>query len=463
MGTSDVSDRIAQFICGAPPREIDPASVESAQRLLVDAVGVALAGIRDAEFAAIDAFVAELGTADVPAPLGHRVSPGAAALAYGAAIHLLDYDDILPEMGHSASVLVSAALAMGHHCQSSGAEVLDAIAVGAEVGARLGLGMNPRFYNSGWHPTAVLGAVGAAATAARLARLDPAQTANALGLAATNASGMKATMGSTGKCLQVGVAARTGVDMVLLASAGGTGNRAMFEPQYGGFVTLFAPENTLPEAFGDIGERSEFVRQGVRLKFLPCCGSIHSPVFATLDAVRGNGIDPHDIEAIITEVDPQRLPHTDRPEVDEPLQGKFSMQYCQATAAATGALTLEDFSPQAIREPLRRDLMKKVELRPTEMPAGAGPSTGSRAARVTVRVRGGREFTSYVAAPIGAPQNPASDADLDLKFTQCASPSLGAERTARLLTDLRGIERFRSVRGVVEDMWNLDPQLRPAG
>lgn len=452
MGKSNVSDRIAQFVGSTSPQEIDHESVNLARRLLVDAVAVAVAGTRDAEFVPLDRFVAGLGTGDVPAPIGHRVSPGAAALTYGAAIHLLDYDDILPEMGHSASVVVSAALAMAHHCRSSGADVLDAIAVGAEVGARLGLGMNPQLYNSGWHPTAVFGAVGAAASSARLAGLDPAQTANALGLAATTASGMKATMGSTGKSLQVGMAARTGVDMALLAAVGGTGNRTMFEPQYGGYVTLFAPENTLPEAFADLGERSEFVHQGVRLKFLPCCGSIHSPVYATLDAVGSNGLDPHEIESIVTEVDPQRLPHTDRPEISEPLQGKFSMQYCQATAAATGALTLEDFSREASREPLRRSLMRKVQLRPTEMATGSDPSTGSRAARVTIRLYDGSEFTSYIAAPLGSVQNPASEADLDRKFTQCVSPSLGGARTARMLSDLRGIERFESVEGLLNDI-----------
>jgi 2-methylcitrate dehydratase PrpD len=95
------------------------------------------------------------------------------------------------------------------------------------------------------------------------------------------------------------------------------------------------------------------------------------------------------------------------------------------------------------------------------MPESTGLSTGSRAARVTVRLYGGNEFTSYVAAPIGSPQNPATDGDLDLKFTQCASPSLGAERSAKLLADLRGIERSESVRGVVEDMWEYHSHLTP--
>jgi 2-methylcitrate dehydratase PrpD len=453
MSPSEATRQLASFVSATRPGDLGPAADKLALDLLVDAVGVGIAGERAADFAPLADYSRECaGSGPVPAPGGLDRDPGQAAFLYGAAIHILDYDDIVPELGHSAAVLVSAALAAGYVVGASGPEVVTAVAVGAEVGSRLGLAANPGLYTSGWHPTAVLGAVAAAAAAASVLRLDERRAAHALGLAGTLASGMKASIGSTAKCMQVGAAARTGVEAALMARAGVQGNPSLFDPQFGAYFELFAPDADRPAITAELGSRSEFVRQGVRLKFLPCCGSIHSPVFATLDVVARNGIKPAEIARIATEVDRNRLPHTDRLIVRTALAGKFSMQYCQAVAALTGGLVLGDFTQDAVLEPARQDLMARVELRAAEMPAG-GPSTGSRAARVTVTTTAGESFTSFVAAPKGTKENPANDADLDRKFLDCVGEHRGPDEAERLLRALRAVADITDVRPLVTAIW----------
>ncbi len=454
MSTDQATRSLAAYVAATGPDQLSPAAAKLALDLLIDAVGVAIAGERHEDFAAIVRYSRDTGSAGpVPAPGGLDRDPGQAALLYGAAIHILDYDDIVPELGHSAAVLVSSALAAGYGAGASGPEILAAIAVGAEVGSRLGKAANPGLYTSGWHPTAVLGAVAAAAAAARVLRLDEDQVAHALGLAGTLASGMKASIGSSAKCVQVGAAARTGLDAAFMARAGVTGNPALFDPQFGAYFELFAPDADRAAITDSLGTDWEFVRQGVRIKFLPCCGSIHSPVFATLDAVAHHGIKPDEIAAIVTEVDPNRLPHTNRPVVKTALAGKFSMQYCQAVAALTGRLTLADFTSDSVLEPARQELMSKVELRPTHMPEGTGPSTGSRAARVTVTTVAGESFTAYVAAPKGTKANPGTDADLDRKFLACVGEHRGTQPAQQLLDTLRSVSQVADVRPLATAIW----------
>lgn len=454
MSTEGVTQQLASYVASTRPGDLDPEAERLATDLLVDAIGVAVAGEHHADFGPIVDYSRDTtGVGGVPAPGGLDRDAGQAAFLYGAAIHILDYDDIVVELGHSAAVLVSSALAVGHAAGASGRDVVTAVAVGAEVGSRLGRAANPGLYVSGWHPSAVLGAVAAAAAAASVLRLDERRAAHALGLAGTLASGMKASIGSTAKCVQVGAAARTGVEAAFMARAGVAGNPTLFDPQFGAYFELFAPAADRSAVTDGLGVRSEFARQGVRLKFLPCCGSIHSPVFATLDVVARNRIKPAEIAGIVTEVDARRLPHTDRPEVRTALAGKFSMQYCQAVAALTGGLTLADFTQDAVLEPERRELMSKVELRAAEMPANTGPSTGSRAARVTVTTTAGETFSSYVAAPKGTKENPASAADLDRKFVACVGEHRGTPAAERLLRAVRGVRDTDDVRPLVDAVW----------
>jgi 2-methylcitrate dehydratase PrpD len=131
-------------------------------------------------------------------------------------------------LAHPSAPLVAAALAAAETARSSGRALLDAYVVGFEIEARLGRAMNPRHYQRGWHCTATLGTIGAAAAASRLLGLDATAAGHAFAIAASEASGLKENFGTMVKPLHAGLAARNGVLAALLARAGMTASRRDF-------------------------------------------------------------------------------------------------------------------------------------------------------------------------------------------------------------------------------------------
>src|SRR5690606_18663480 len=149
------------------------------------------------------------------------LSPPWAALANGTAAHALDFDDNFdPAKAHASAVLIPAILALAEERPAPGFAVLDAYIVGLQIMGRVGQGINPFHRNRGWHATATVGAIGAAAACARLLALSSAQATHALSLATSMAAGSMAQFGTMAKPLHAGLAAKSGVIAASLAQAG---------------------------------------------------------------------------------------------------------------------------------------------------------------------------------------------------------------------------------------------------
>src|SRR5205807_7892956 len=213
----------------------------------------------------------------------------------------------------------------------------------SEVEARRGGVKNPRHYQPGWHGTATLGTIGAAAAASRILALDETAVAHALGIAASEASGLKENFGSMVKPLHAGLAARNGVLAALLAKDGLTASsRAIDGPQ--GFLATMASERpSLGDAVADFGVRWEIVDGGITVKLYPSCAATHPTIDAILDLRRRERFAPSDIER--SEVDVGSLMPTvlihDRPSTG--LEAKFSMPYCAAAEAVHGEVGIDTF------------------------------------------------------------------------------------------------------------------------
>jgi len=154
-------------------------------------------------------------------PSTERSSPALAALVNGTAAHALDYDDVNWAMqGHPSAPLLPALLASAQIQGSSGAELVLAYVAGFEVEARVGEGLARSHYARGWHPTATAGLFGAAAGSGRLLGLSETQLRAAFGTACSRAAGTRMNFGTDTKPLQVGLAARAGVECAQLAGSG---------------------------------------------------------------------------------------------------------------------------------------------------------------------------------------------------------------------------------------------------
>jgi 2-methylcitrate dehydratase PrpD len=165
-----------------------------------------------------------------------------AALANGTAAHALDFDDVdMAIPGHPAAAIFPALLAAveAESGAVSGQRLTAAYARGYEVMCRLGAVLTEEHYDAGFHATATLGAIGSAAACANLMRLGSEATANAIGIAATQSSGLKAMFGTMTKPFNAGRATSNGLLAARLA-ARSLGSRTDVIECAQGFAELYS-------------------------------------------------------------------------------------------------------------------------------------------------------------------------------------------------------------------------------
>jgi 2-methylcitrate dehydratase PrpD len=430
-------DRIAAFVADSTP----PADARArAAAAVMDTIGVAIAGsIEPAAQIAREI----LGPLDLvalgPCSIWGTTSPANAldaALANGTAAHALDYDDMcFVSLAHPSAPLVPAIIAAGEMAGASGRAVLEAYVVGFEIQARLGRLMNPRHYQRGWHCTSTLGALSAAAGAARLLGLDAAAIAHALAIAASSASGLKENFGTMVKPLHAGLAARDGVLAALLAKGGMTASANALDGAQGYLRAFDSEHDDLSTAVADLGSRWEILDTGITVKLYPSCAGTHPTLDAVLDLIADERFTADDVQRIDVDVDaivPTILIYA-RPTTA--LEAKFSLPFCVAAAVAFGSVGIDTFADARIRDPRVAALMSRVTMRVDEEIGKGKPSLTE--ARVRVTLTDGRVLVREAHGARGYPEKPASTAELESKFLSCARRAVPDAEAQRILAMLR--------------------------
>jgi 2-methylcitrate dehydratase PrpD len=435
---------VARFIVGSDP----PADAQTAAaRAYVDTIGVALAGASEPSARIVQRVLEEEGAGGPCCVLGTTMVTSAAnaALANGTAAHALDYDDMcFVSLAHPSAPLVAAALAAGELARAPGRALLAAYVVGFEIEARLGSVMNPRHYQRGWHCTSTLGTIGAAAVASRLLGLDAGQTAHALSIAASEASGLKENFGTDVKPLHAGLAARNGILAALLAKNGMMASERAIEGPQGFLAAMDSSQPELGAAAADLGRRWEIVDTGITVKLYPSCAGTHPALDALLDLRRRERFVAEDVERIDIDVDaivPTILIH-DRPASG--LEAKFSMPFCAAAAVAFGRVGIDAFEPAQLRDSRVAALMPRVAMRVDQ--ALPGPAPALTQARVTVTLKDRRTFARSANGARGYPSQPASEEEIGEKFLACAGRTLSNDAAFHALEMVRTMDVVKDVR-----------------
>ena len=380
--------------------------------------------------------------------VAERTGAGWAALANGTAAHALDFDDMcFVSLAHPSAPLVAAGLPVAELADAGGAALLDAYCVGFEIEAVLGRVMNPTHYEHGWHATATLGTIGAAATAARLLGQDAQTAACSMAIATSEASGLKESFGTMVKPLQAGLAGRSGVLAALLATAGFTASdRAVDGPQ-GLLVAMQARQPELGDAGAALGHVWEIVDGGITVKLYPSCAATHPTIDTLLDLRAEHGFDADEVEQIEIGVDavtPTVLIH-DRP--TQGLEAKFSMHFCAAAAVANGRVDIQTFET-GLADPVIRRLLTRVRMRVD--PSVGGDQPALTEAMVTVRLADGRSLERRVRGARGYPSRPPTAEELDRKFRTCAERVVSPAAASEALDFLRDLERRPRVAALTE-------------
>lgn len=366
--------------------------------------------------------------------VGSSVTSGAgqAAMVNGAMGHALDFDDTHMGMGgHPTAPVWPAALAVAEQQGASGADVLTAFIVGSEVEGRFGSALGRHPYERGWHTTSVVGVLGATAAAARLLGMDRVQFGFAAGIAASQASGLKANFGTMTKPLHAGQAAERGVLSARLARRGYTANPAAFEANQG-----------LLQATGsasDGAEAAEWMLPDTLFKYHASCYLTHAPIEAALKA--SSGLSSNDVDRITLTVHPALLDVCGIPEPSSGLEAKFSLRGTVALALlGDNTADPETFDDKRIVAEDVQAMLNRVEIVTDE-------SLARSEAHLRLSSVDGRSRDASVDSGIPASDLGLQGRKLREKFGALANPVLG-EATDVLAKRLAEIEDVVDLRNL---------------
>jgi 2-methylcitrate dehydratase PrpD len=363
-----ISQVLAERIAAVDDGGLTPAVRDVCARLLLDVIGLCVVA-RNADYvAAARAAWPERGVATVIGQ-AQPMSAAGAAFVNGTAAHGEDFDDTF-EGGpvHAGAVILPAVLAVAEEEGLGGQAALRGVAVGVETICRLSLVVPKAVHKSGFHPTAVFGAMAAAAGVGAALALDRRQLAHALGIAGSMAAGIIEYLadGSWTKRMHPGWAAQSGLRAALLARAGFVGPRTVFEGVHGlfnGFArTRQGDWGALLEGFA-----SDWHAASLAFKPYPC-GTMIQPYVDCARRLNRRGLAPASIAEIICEVGEgtvHRLwePLAAKQRPANGYAGKFAAPYCIAYALMHGTLGLEAFADAKVEDDEVRALAGKVSYR----------------------------------------------------------------------------------------------------
>ncbi len=444
---SQTTEKLARFIVETKFEQMPSQAVETAKRAMRDCLGVVFTGVVTHEGELITEFVRELGGNPVAAVIGKgfRTSAPLAALANGTMAHAEDFDDwTFATLGHPTVPMLPAILALGEQRKATGKEAIEAYIAGFETQCATVRGVSASHYMRGWHATGTIGTIGAAAAVAKLLKLDVQQTRMALGIAASQACGLRQNFGTMTKPFHAGNAARNGVMAAMLAKRGFTAHPDIMEERFGFFnVYKGNGQGELEQATDGLGENFSILTFGIAFKLYPSCGETHAAIDLVLDLTKKHNISPQDVESIEVAVDELTSGVNLYTDPKRGLEGKFSLEYCMTRALLDGCVSLEHFTDEKVNEPKTQQIIKKMKRRidPNIPPLGAS---------VTVKLTDGREFSQQADAPKGSPQSPPTNEELVSKYKDCAQLVLPLKDVERSLHLMENLEELKDLTELLE-------------
>lgn len=442
-----ITTQFAEFVSELNFERIPPEVISLAKMNIQDCIGVMLDGSTHPNSKRIVSFVKSIGGNPHASVLGSgfKTSSPMAALANGYMAHVTDWDDTITSMrAHPTATIFPAVLALGEMLNASGKKIFEGYVVGVEIGSKIGRGINPE-HSKRWHATGTLGCLGAAVGAAKVLGLNTDEIKSALGIAASEAAGLRKNKGTSTKPFHVGNAAKGGVVAALLAKEGIQSNPNIFEGQFG-FCNVYCGEKfyDLSKMVEAIGNPFEIYSPGVDLKLYPSCSRTHTGIDAILSLIKEHNLTPEEVERIdcgVSYTTPLSLIH---PNPKTGLEGQFSMGFCIAVALVDRKVSIEQFADEKVNDPRMQKLMKKFHLYIREDLKGV-ESSSSNACTLKIRMRSGKIYEKSIDKNKGSAQNPLSKVELENKFRDGAKAVLSERQIDQCLDLIEHLESLKTI------------------
>ncbi len=442
--------QLAAFTANPQFPALPARAIEIVQSGFADTIATMIAGRDEPVVSIARQFVAARASSAVQARLlfgRERAASADAALINGVAGHALDFDDVALG-GHPSTVLVPAVLAEGERLDISGDDAVRAYLVGYEVWAELFSREPDAYHLKGWHPTAVLGVVGAAAAVAHLNRLSELQCRHAIALAASMAAGLVANFGTMTKPLHAGRAAAAAIDAVRFAAAGLTAAPDAIE-HHAGYLAALSPNGRVDRSStaAGLGKTLRVLEFGLSIKKYPMCYATHRVIDGVLDLARAHQLRDQDVEQVRARIGAAQASMLRNHSPVTGLEAKFSLEFAVASALVAGKVGLAELTDGFVGQDAVRALMPKVRIAVDDSQCPLEPVFALND-RVEIVLKNGTTLDSGdIRFARGNAMSPLNDSDLRAKFLDCAANAehIDAPALYARLTDLRSVAKLRAL------------------
>jgi 2-methylcitrate dehydratase PrpD len=450
---------VARFIVDTKQRQIPRDVMHLGKRSILDGIGLALAGNAAESGHLVRTYLKTLGCGTERGctiiGTSFKMPARFAAFANAIAIHADDYDDtqlavakdrVYGLLTHPTAPALPPVLALGERDNRSGLDVLTAYQIAVEVETKICEAINPRHYDDGFHSTATMGTLAAAAGASRLMGLNVEQTRRALGIAASQSAGLRENFGTMTKPFHPGRSAESGIVAADFAALGWTATPSVLEAGRGFFKAAGGGYDA-NAVEGKLGQPWTFAAPGVSIKPHPSGSLTHPGMGLMLRLIGKHDIRPAQVARVRVGTNrhmPNALIHH-RPTNE--LQAKFSMEFCMAILLLERKAGLAEFTDEVVN---RRDVKKMIEkvefgVHPEAEAAGYEKMTTI----IEIDLTDGRTVGGRADFGKGSPSNPMSDDELANKFRECAAWGGLAKPQAEQVVDLVfGLEKVTSIRAL---------------
>lgn len=433
----NIAEKQADWIHSIKFENMPANTIDLAKKCLLDFIGVALRGSTLPQIEPAKKLIKLMGgNEDATVIGGAKTSTPYAAYANGTFGHSCEFDDSHFHGGHPGVCVIPAALATGEQQKAKGKDLITAIIAGYQSMIWSVGPIHRRTLDLGWHGTKVGGVFGAAAATSKLLGLSSTEIANALAIAASDASGTMEYDQSGGevKRFHAGLASRSGVQAALLAKEGLTGPLTIFEGKRGIYRLFSEGADPTVEKYWD----NSFHILNTMFKMYPCAGTLH----AALDCIKvireRDGVSSDEIDSINVYIVDWAVPHGAAiVEPTDVISAQFSLAFSIGLQFATSGNSYLDYiDPKKWNAEDVQRIAKKVKPLPADVPADASELF----ARVVVTMKDGKSLEAFQQAPRGFPTNPANYEDLVRKFRSISAGLIDQTILEQLIEDIDSLE-----------------------
>jgi 2-methylcitrate dehydratase PrpD len=435
-----VTQALAHRIASLRYEDLPADVIAIAKHCVLDWVAVAVQGAREPLATILAEKVAAEGGSDCATLIGRsrNASPRQAALVNGAASHALDYDDVnIRMMGHPTAPILPAALALAESRGASGRDLIAAFVAGYETECEIGEVVAPSHYARGFHATGTIGTFGAAAACAHLYRLEGSAVATALGIAGTQAAGLKSMFGTMCKPLHVGKAGESGLLAAELAARGFDSRIDVLECA-NGFVATHADGVRPLHQFSSGGSKYHIADN--LFKYHACCHQTHAAIEALRALQAEHGFSCSEVVKVTLRHDAGADAICNIACPSTGLEIKFSLRMIVAlTLAGVDTAEVDSFSDANARDSGLQALRDKVEV----MFARDWPLTRSE---VAVQLADGRVLDGSHDSGLPEKNLGRQQTKLLAKFRLLVGPAFGPRLADDIAAGILSLEQQADLR-----------------